>query len=76
MNESYISKSQYDLFFYKAPPVFEVVLRVIRPLMSQITREALQVYGPDKAVWKKVLLKIADENQLTSDYGGTYKRQE
>lgn len=53
-----------------------MVLRVIRPLMSPITREALKVYGQDKAVWSKVLLGIADKNQLTVDYGGTYKRQE
>lgn len=62
--------------FCAAPPVFEVVLRVIRPLMSPITRDALQIYGQDKAVWSKVLQDIADTNQLTTDYGGTYTRKE
>lgn len=76
-------KSNHNLFgltylqsVLTAPPIFELVLRVMRPLMSHITREALEVYGQDKAVWSKRLLDIADKNQLAPDYGGTYKRQE
>lgn len=56
--------------------MFEVILRLIRPLMSPITRQSLQVFGQDKAVWSKTLLSIADKNQLTVDYGGTQKRVE
>jgi len=64
------------LVLFNTPPVFEVVLRAIRPLMSPMTRNALQVYGQDKEQWSRRLLEIADKSQLTPEFGGTYKRQD
>ncbi|ODN03975.1 SEC14-like protein 2 [Orchesella cincta] len=74
--ENHFPGDANKIVLFNTPPVFEIVLRVIRPIMSPITRNALQVYGQDKGVWSKVLLNIADKSQLTPEYGGTYKRQE
>lgn len=52
-----------------APPVFEVVLNVIRPLMSPLTRRALKVYNQNKANWQKELYKYVDPSELPPEYG-------
>jgi len=73
--ENYYPGFANRIALFNTPPVFEVVLRVIRPIMSQITRQSLRVYGQDKGQWNKALWAIADKSQLTPEYGGTYKRE-
>ncbi|ODM91320.1 SEC14-like protein 2 [Orchesella cincta] len=63
------------MVLYNTPGVFELVLRVIRPLMSQVSRDSLKVYGQDKAQWSKALLNTADKTQLRPEYGGVYRKQ-
>ncbi|ODM88895.1 SEC14-like protein 2, partial [Orchesella cincta] len=58
-----------------SPPIFGLVLQVIRPLMSRTTRESLKVLGQDKTQWTKVLWSIADRSQLRPEYGGTFRRK-
>jgi len=55
----------------KAPQIFEVVLNLIRPIMSQQTRDALKIYGNNKAEWEAVLYKDIKRDELPSTYGGT-----
>ncbi|CAL8128842.1 unnamed protein product [Orchesella dallaii] len=64
------------LILFNSPPSFEVVLSIIRPLMNPITRNSLEVYGHDKEQWSKRLLEVVDADQLTPEYGGTFKRKE
>ncbi|CAL8085636.1 unnamed protein product [Orchesella dallaii] len=65
-----------NMVLFNTPAIFELVLRVIRPLMSQVSRDALKVYGQDKAQWSKALLKIADKSQLRPEYGGVYRKKQ
>ncbi|ODM91318.1 SEC14-like protein 2 [Orchesella cincta] len=58
-----------------SPPIFGLVLQVIRPLMSRTTRESLKVLGQDKTQWTKVLWSIAERSQLRPEFGGTYRRK-
>ncbi|ODM99264.1 SEC14-like protein 2 [Orchesella cincta] len=64
------------IILFNSPPSFEVVLSVIKPLMSADTRNALEVYGHDKTQWQKRLLEVVDASQLTPDYGGTFQRKQ
>ncbi|ODM91443.1 SEC14-like protein 2 [Orchesella cincta] len=59
------------IMLINTPPVFEVVLSVIRPLMSPLTRRALKVYNQDKSQWQPQLFKYVSPSELPPEYGGT-----
>ncbi len=56
------------------PQVFEVVLNLIRPIMSPQTREALKVYNNVKDEWEPVVYADIKRDQLVKEYGGTRVR--
>lgn len=59
------------LFFIAAPSIFELILNVIRPIMSPLTRRTLKVYNANKQSWQTELLRIVDKEELPVEYGGT-----
>ena len=56
------------------PQVFEVVLNLIRPVISPQTREALKVYGNNKEEWDSIVYADITRDQLPKEYGGTKVR--
>jgi hypothetical protein len=52
------------------PIAFEVVLNAMRPFMSKLTRDALQIYGTNKAIWQPILFKYIDKSELPPEVGG------
>lgn len=56
---------------FVAPAIFELVLNVLRPVMSPLTRQTLKVYNTNKQQWQNELLKIVDKDELPIEYGGT-----
>ncbi|CAL8071488.1 unnamed protein product [Orchesella dallaii] len=48
-----------------------VLIRILLPLLSVNTREALVFWGTRQKEWKAGLSKDIDENQLLQSYGGT-----
>lgn len=57
-------------FFCTAPPIFQALLGLIRPLLSPLTSQALFIYGNNKQEWQKALLAEIESNQLAKAYGG------
>lgn len=68
-----LSKLKYGnkTVLLKAPPAFQIILELVRPVFSAQTQQALKVFGTDKRQWKSYLDKEIDEKQLRPDYGGT-----
>jgi len=60
-----------NIVLVNTPSLFEVVLRVLRPIMAPETRVALKVFGTNKPQWQKFLRDIIAEDQLNRDFGGT-----
>lgn len=53
-----------------APAVFEIAMRLLRPILSQQVREATVTFGTNKDEWQRYLRSIIDKDQLLKDYGG------
>jgi hypothetical protein len=58
-------------FLKKAPAIFDIVVGLIRPLMSEDSRNTLKVFGTNKAEWQTYLDKFIRRNQLPKEYGGS-----
>jgi len=58
-------------YLLNTPRIFEAVLQVLRPLLSEKTRNALHVYGLNKQEWTDILNKAIDPDQLSPAFGGT-----
>jgi len=69
--ERYWPQVVHKVLMINTPRTFEVVLQVIKPLMSAHTANALEVYGLDRTEWEPVLKKYIDDDQLLVRYGGT-----
>jgi len=69
--EKYYPRLAYKTFFINSPRIFETVLSVIRPLMSEFTRNNLNVLDHNRDKWQKTLLEYVDSEQLPPRYGGT-----
>jgi len=60
-----------NIVLVNTPTVFEVVLRLLRPIMAAETRVALKVFGSNRQQWQQFLYSIIDKDQLSRDFGGT-----
>lgn len=58
----------YDL--KTAPEFFNLVIRLVWPLLSADTRKALKIHGTDRRTWRKILSNEINENQLLQNFGG------
>lgn len=61
-------------FTFVADWVFEMLLRIIRPLMTG-SIEKLKVHGLDRPKWEKVVRKQIDPINLPYRYGGYSKKE-
>jgi len=62
------------ILLLNTPSVFEIVLNLIRPIMSAQTREALKVYNNNREEWDHILFSDIRRDQLVKEYGGTKTR--
>jgi len=69
--ENHFPGSADKIMLLNTPEVFEVVLNLIRPIMSEQTREALKVYNNNKAEWDPIVFKDIKRDQLVKEYGGS-----
>lgn len=53
-----------------APPIFEVLLNIIKPLMSPLTRDALLIFGRNKEEWRKAIRTEVEASEIQEFYGG------
>jgi len=60
-----------NIVLVNTPGIFEVVLRIIRPIMAPETRVALKVFGTNKQQWQDFLRSIIAKDQLSREFGGT-----
>jgi hypothetical protein len=59
------------IMLINTPAIFELILTVLRPIMSPLTRQTLKVYNTNKQQWQAELLRIVDKDELPIEYGGT-----
>lgn len=55
-----------------APMIFPIIFALIKPFLSQATKDKVKVLGSD---WKESLLKYIDKDSLPEYYGGTCKEE-
>jgi len=72
--EKHYPGSVDKMMLLNTPQVFEVVLNLIRPVMSQQTRDALKVYTNNKDEWEHIVFADIKRDQLVKQYGGTKVR--
>ncbi|OXA54819.1 protein real-time isoform X2 [Folsomia candida] len=70
-HEAYYPFGADKIIIINTPAAFEIVLNLVRPVMSSAMRDSLHVFGTNKAVWKKFLLSLIPGDQLGSHFGGT-----
>jgi hypothetical protein len=58
------------ILIFLAPSIFEVILNIVRPLLSAETARTIQVYGPSSG-WESKVFATIDRDQLRSAYSGT-----
>jgi hypothetical protein len=56
--------------FLLAPSIFEVILNIVRPVLSAGTRRSLQVYGPSSG-WESKVFATIDRDQVRPAFSGT-----
>jgi len=61
------------LSYILVPSIFEPILRLVRPLMSASTREALRTFGYDRAEYSNYILQSVEGDNLPHRFGGTKK---
>jgi len=69
--ESYYPGLIAGMHIINNPRIFSPLLEIIRPLFSAQTAKILQVHGPDKNEWSKIILQTISADQLSPQYGGT-----
>jgi len=72
--ENHFPGSADKILLLNTPQVFEIVLNIIRPVMSQQTRDALKVYNNNKEEWEPIVFNDIGRDQLVKEYGGTKVR--
>jgi len=56
---------------FVAPRIFENVVKIVWPVLSEHSRSIFTLYGFDKNEWKEGILKIISPEQLQPQFGGT-----
>lgn len=57
--------------FSTATPIIANGLRVMMPLMSDETKDALKIFDGNKKLWSAYLDERIDRSERTARYGGT-----
>jgi len=68
--ENYFPGGQHKVVLVNTPGPFQTLLQILKPLMSPMTRDILNIYGK-KEEGAAVLLKDISADQLVAELGGT-----
>jgi hypothetical protein len=63
--------SYFHFHFYPAPAAINLVLRIVLPLASSESAQALRIYGTNKKEWKTAILREIPADSIRSQFGGT-----
>jgi len=69
--EHHYPGSSDKIMLLNTPETFEVVLNLMRPLMSEQTQEALKIYSNNRNEWEHIVFADIKKDQLVKEYGGT-----
>ncbi|CAL8098288.1 unnamed protein product [Orchesella dallaii] len=69
--ESYYPQALDELIIIDASPAIQVVLEAIRPFLSRTTRDAIKIFGPNRAKWMAYLDDKISKAERRPKYGGT-----
>lgn len=58
------------VYIFVAPTVFEIAMRLLRPILSPQVRDSTVTFGTNKDEWQRYLRTIIEPDQLLKDYGG------
>jgi len=60
-----------EIFFtHSAPAAFDVLLRIVYPVLSDEVKDFLKIYGTNKKEWHKAVLEVVPEDQIRVQFGG------
>jgi len=54
-----------------APKIFAVLFAMMKPFISKYTLEKLDIYGPNRAKWRKAIAEKFPLEQIPPYWGGT-----
>ncbi|ODM90084.1 SEC14-like protein 2 [Orchesella cincta] len=69
--ENYYPEVLDELIIIEATPAIQVVLEAIRPFLTRSNREAIKVFGTNKAKWMPYLDNKISKEERRERYGGT-----
>jgi len=73
--EKYWPSTIFRSLLINTPESFEIVLNLIRPIMSPPTRAALKVFSSNKAEWKPYLDNLIDPAEISDWFDGKKERK-
>jgi len=73
--EKFWPNTIYRCILVNTPESFEIILNLIRPIMSPQTRANLKVFGSNKAEWKLYLEELIDPEQISEWFDGKKERK-
>ena len=72
LKKKHVTQSCFILYVI-VPRVFEVILELVRPLLTPHTQKAAHLYTYNKEEWKREILKVFPPENVTPEFGGTLK---
>ncbi|OXA59719.1 hypothetical protein Fcan01_04675 [Folsomia candida] len=69
--EAHYPSSQDKIFVINSPSTFQVVMNLIRPLLTPSTRNAIKILGTNMNEWSNTLFAEIARDQLPEGFGGT-----
>ena len=73
MYENHYPHMGHKTYLVNTPAIFEQVLQIIRPLMSEYTRDTFYVLGLNKDEWSHMLIDQIPKEELLIQFGGSKK---
>ncbi|ODM89051.1 SEC14-like protein 2 [Orchesella cincta] len=69
--ESYYPGALDELIIIDATPAIQILMEALKPFFSQNTRDAIKVFGPNRAKWMEYLDNKISREERRKHYGGT-----
>ena len=70
-NRMQILELRHFISFFTVPHFFSIAFSMIKPLLSDTTRDKMRIFDCDRSEWEPELLEEIDSDQLPACYGGS-----
>ena len=70
-NRMQILELRHFISFFTVPHFFSIAFSMIKPLLSDTTRDKMRIFDCDRSEWEPALLEEIDSDQLPACYGGS-----